>query len=163
MLFQEHSSLNLDGRQTSSAVLYHLEIFVWKRHVPKEILNGIWKICSNILSNVGTFGANLWKLFPNLCIRHSKVGQETWKLGARMNRFDYNTVSSLETLLVCHGVIFPVADLEEMFAWFWVRKTSEKMRFRPFSIKIWKFWLGSRNPVTRSGSTTDSREQSCRS
>ena len=31
--------------------------------------------------NVGTFGANLCKLFPNLRIRHSKVGQETWKLG----------------------------------------------------------------------------------
>ena len=40
---------------------------------------------------VGTFGANLCKLFPNLRIRHSKVGQETWKLGgggACMNRFD---------------------------------------------------------------------------
>ena len=31
--------------------------------------------------NVGTFGANLCKLFPNLRIRHLKVGQETWKLG----------------------------------------------------------------------------------
>ena len=43
--------------------------------------------------NVGTFGANLCKLFPNLHIRHLKVGQETSKLGgggARMNRFDRN-------------------------------------------------------------------------
>ena len=31
--------------------------------------------------NVGTFGTNLCKLFPNLRIRHSKVGQETSKLG----------------------------------------------------------------------------------
>ena len=39
--------------------------------------------------NVGTFGANLCKLFPNLRTRHSKVGQETSKFpGARMNRFD---------------------------------------------------------------------------
>ena len=41
--------------------------------------------------NVGTSGANLCKLFPNLCIRHSKVGQETSKLGgANMNHFDRN-------------------------------------------------------------------------
>ena len=30
--------------------------------------------------NVGTFGANLCKLFPNVRIWHSKVGQETSKL-----------------------------------------------------------------------------------
>ena len=38
--------------------------------------------------NVGTLGANLCDLFPNLRIRQSKVGQETSKLGARMNCFD---------------------------------------------------------------------------
>ena len=44
--------------------------------------------------NIGTFGANLCKLFPDLRIRYSKVGQETSKFfflgggGARMNRFD---------------------------------------------------------------------------
>ena len=40
--------------------------------------------------NVGTFSANLCKLFPNLRIRNLKDGQETSKLGIRMNRFDCN-------------------------------------------------------------------------
>ena len=51
--------------------------------------------------NVGTFGANLCKLFPNLRIRHSKVGQETWKLGARMNRFDCKDGSHAPMLAFC--------------------------------------------------------------
>ena len=41
--------------------------------------------------NIGTFGANLWELFPDLRIRHSKIGQETLKVGARTNRFDCKT------------------------------------------------------------------------
>ena len=52
--------------------------------------------------NVGTFGANLCKLFPNLSIQHSKVGQETSKLGgggARMNRFDYNIIAKAPTTI----------------------------------------------------------------
>ena len=39
--------------------LYHLEIFVWKTHAPKEILNEICKICSNILSECW----NIWREF----------------------------------------------------------------------------------------------------
>ena len=46
--------------------------------------------------NVGTFGANLCKLFPDLRIQHSKVGQETSKLGARMNRFDRKMIDCLQ-------------------------------------------------------------------
>ena len=40
--------------------------------------------------NIGAFGANLCELFPDLRIRHSKIEEETSKLGARMNRFDRN-------------------------------------------------------------------------
>ena len=39
------------------------------------------RFARTLCRNVGTFSANLCKLFPNLRIRHSKVGQETWKLG----------------------------------------------------------------------------------
>ena len=45
--------------------------------------------------NVRTFGANLYKLFPDLRIRYSKVGKETSKLGARMNRSDCKDFKSL--------------------------------------------------------------------
>ena len=34
------------------------------------------------------------------------------------------------------------------------QKNLAKMRFLPIFIQIWKFWLGSRNLVTRSGSAT---------
>ena len=71
---QEHSSSNLDDRQASKAVLYHLEIFVWK---PNEFV----RFARTFYRNIGTFSANLSKLFPNLFIRHWKVGQETSKLG----------------------------------------------------------------------------------
>ena len=54
--------------------------------------------------NVGTFGANLWNLFPNLRIPHSKIGQETSKLGARMNRFDCNLFGSFVTLCSPNGL-----------------------------------------------------------
>ena len=40
--------------------------------------------------NIGTFGTNLSELFPDLRIRHSKIGEETSKLVARINRFDCN-------------------------------------------------------------------------
>ena len=39
------------------------------------------KFARTFCRNVGTFGANLCKLFPDLQLRHSMVGQETWKSG----------------------------------------------------------------------------------
>ena len=45
--------------------------------------------------NIGTFGANLSELFPDLCIWHSKIGEETSKSGARMNRFDRDGVITI--------------------------------------------------------------------
>ena len=99
MLIQEHLSSKLDDRKASKAVLYHLEIFVWKPHaLPSSISfknptrqKRSWmkfeRFDRTFCRNVGTFGANLCNLFPNLRIRHWKVGQETSKLGACMNRF----------------------------------------------------------------------------
>ena len=73
---------------TAKALLYRLEIIVWKAHAPKEILNEICRICSNILLEYW----NIWRQFlwavPDLRIWHLKIGQETSKLGACTNRFD---------------------------------------------------------------------------
>ena len=38
----------------------------------------------------GSIGENLDKLFPDLCIPHSKIRQKISMLGALVNRFNYN-------------------------------------------------------------------------
>ena len=65
----------------AEALLCRLDIFIRKVHALKEILNEICKICSNILLNIGTFGANLCERFPDLRTRNSNIAQETSKLG----------------------------------------------------------------------------------
>ena len=83
-LIQEHSSLNLDDPRASKALLYR-HIFDWKVHAPKEILNEICKIWSNILLECWNIWSESCKLFPDLRIRLSKVEKEASELVARMN------------------------------------------------------------------------------
>ena len=59
--------------------------------------------------NIGRFGANLCELFPDLRIRHSKIGQETSKLGARMNRLTV-TCPLILGIFCCKEFDMPFAD-----------------------------------------------------
>ena len=94
MLIQEHLSSNLDDRQASKAVLYHLgnlRLKISRSTILKFSFENLIRqkrsrikferFALTFCRNVGTFGANLCNLFPNIRIRHSKDGQETSKLG----------------------------------------------------------------------------------
>ena len=91
-------------------------------------------------------------LFKKLSVSH--IHYFVWKSRMINGTFLSFSLITKSMNMIKIWLNFSVAYLDNILTGFWVRKTSQKVRFLSIFIQIWKFWPGSRNLVTRSGSAT---------